>query len=130
MTTLPTQAEFPANPGRPLVIPTDEVEPIQPAESAGGSLEVLQAIVGGYIDLVKIGSHEGYSIDLVINDEGKVHGLPKNSRATVLAAETGAIRLGDFIAGPAAVVLSDPSTGESYGVTREAAQSVRQRARL
>lgn len=38
------------------------------------TLEYLQGYVGGYIDVVRLNDE----IDLVINDEGKIHNLPIN----------------------------------------------------
>lgn len=54
------------------------------------TLEYLQDYVGGYIDIVSLNS----DIDLVINDEGKIHQLPTN-RARI----GGNGRVADFICG-------------------------------
>lgn len=54
------------------------------------TLEYLQGYVGGYIDVVRLNDE----IDLVINDEGKIHDLPIN-RACV--GDGGTIT--DFICG-------------------------------
>lgn len=42
-------------------------------------LENLQGYVGGYIDVVRLNDE----IDLVINDEGKIHDLPTNRGGAV-----------------------------------------------
>ena len=43
------------------------------------TLEYLQGYVGGYIDVVRLNDE----IDLVINDEGKIHDLPTNRGGAV-----------------------------------------------
>ena len=54
------------------------------------TLEYLQEYVGGYIDVVRLNDE----IDLVINDEGKIHDLPTN-RACI--GDNGGVY--DFICG-------------------------------
>lgn len=65
---------------------------------AGGqpSLQQLQEAVGGFIELVRTNEH-----DIVINEEGKLIGLPLNNQATDLAR--GFISLWDGIVGTAVV---------------------------
>lgn len=63
-----------------------------------GHLGWLQGHVGGYIEFVDL----GLAGSLVVNEEGKLHGLPRNRLATWLASP----RLwgGDYIAGAAVLV--------------------------
>ena len=61
------------------------------------SLENLQKLVDGYIEIVP-------TIDgrlLVLNEEGKIIGLPKNPKATKLT--NGIINQGDYIVGDVVV---------------------------
>lgn len=59
------------------------------------TLEEMQKTVGGYIQVLNLGD----GTVLVINEEGKLHGLKVNVEATSLAA--GVLFAGDCIVGPA-----------------------------
>ncbi len=72
---------------------------VTPAHGVSFTLEELHALVGGYIEVVRLPSGDL----MVINEEGKLHDLLYNERATALAASV--LFAGDYIAGPA-VVLS------------------------
>lgn len=76
------------------------VEPKKPAriEIIRNELSVLQRLVGGYIECVRMG---GY--DIIINEEGKLSDLEPN-----FAIHGG----GDYIAGTAVFVGVDLSEGE------------------
>ncbi|MEU3455616.1 DUF3846 domain-containing protein [Micromonospora sp. NPDC006766] len=67
---------------RVVVIPADEDEPITlrylARDENGSTLRAMQATVGGYVDVVR--TAEG--VDVWINDEGLLMGLPFNERAT------------------------------------------------
>lgn len=54
-----------------------------PANGRDYSLKEMQAIVGGYIELVPC---KQPGMIMVINEEGKLLGLPRNEQATALAA--------------------------------------------
>jgi hypothetical protein len=54
--------------------------PVQPANGTDFSLEELQNIVGGYIETVMLPNGNL----LVLNEEGKLEGLPLNTTATDL----------------------------------------------
>ena len=58
------------------------------------TLEELQAAVGGYIEVHHI--HDG-SLLLVINEEGKLHRLPVNDRATELYDNPNDVVVGDVL---------------------------------
>lgn len=49
------------------------------------SLEFMQSVVGGYIEI----AHIGNNMLLVCNEEGKLIGLPLNTAATVFCAAHG-----------------------------------------
>lgn len=59
----------------------------QPANGTDWQLEELQAIVGGYIEIV--GLHDGRL--MILNEEGKLHWLPINQEATRLFNEGGRV---------------------------------------
>jgi len=65
-----------------IIIPADTAKPIELRE-ADTELATLQAIVGGYIELVPDWhEHEGRSCDVFCNERGRPEGLPVNARAT------------------------------------------------
>lgn len=45
------------------------------------SLDELQKLVGGYIERVEIGP----GLDMIVDEEGRLKGLPQNAEATLLA---------------------------------------------
>ena len=65
------------------------------------TLEEAQAFVGGYIEIVTTRKGE----QIVINEEGKLQGLPWNDLATDLAHEGGAISSDDYIAGNCMILV-------------------------
>ena len=75
-------------------------------------LEVLQDIVGGYIEYVDL-SQDGLS--MIINEEGKILDLEYNLGATILFNETHLGR--DFICGNAIIVRD--VNGENASISDE-----------
>ena len=57
---------------------------VHPADGKAFTLEELQGFVGGYIERLQVGFREMY-----LNEEGKLHKLPLNRRATDLARMAG-----------------------------------------
>lgn len=57
---------------------------VYPKNGTDFSLEELQAVVGGYIELVFLGDKI-----LVANEEGKLYGLPLNTKATEIIRNYG-----------------------------------------
>jgi hypothetical protein len=72
---------------------------VKPENGTDFSLEELQEIVGGYIETVP--TYKRGEI-LVVNEEGKLLGLPFNREATVLARI-----YNDYIAGDALLCKED-----------------------
>lgn len=70
---------------------------IKPANGSVFTLEELQSFVGGYIEIVPIGSTHL----LVIDEEGKLKGKPINEAATLHARRNGCIAPDDVIVGDA-----------------------------
>lgn len=69
---------------------------VQPKNGTDFQLEELQAFVGGYIEIV----HSVYDQTImVINEEGKINGLPENETATGEARRKGMIHWYDHIVG-------------------------------
>lgn len=81
------------------IIPADNTKPIRfddvnPAES-------LDTLVGGDFQLVGL---RPYSMNMYVNENGKLEGLPTNLRATVLCNWAEAIRADDYINGDAVLL--------------------------
>ena len=70
-----------------------ELKPANPKK--GFSLEELQKLVGGYIECAHFGNDGKF---FVVNEEGKLMGLPYNAGATAIYAEHVP---GDYIVGNA-----------------------------
>jgi len=78
---------------------------VHPATPPSFTLEEMQALVGGYIEMVPMAGDKM----LIINEEGKLQGLPYNIDATWQVADR--LLSGDYIAGPA-VLVSEQELGE------------------
>lgn len=75
---------------------------VAPEQGEIYSLSELQKSVGGYIDiLVNVGKplSTGRRVDMVINEEGKLEGLPQNLVASIFAWHNKAIDISDCIVG-------------------------------
>ena len=75
-----------------LILSNGEEREINPSADKF-SLEELQKIVGGYIEIIRIDSER----DMVINEEGKIDKLPYNAKATEIYQEV--YNTIDFIVG-------------------------------
>lgn len=73
----------------------NEVARIKPDNGTDFTLEELQSLVGGYIEIVKVGT-----MVMVTNEDGKRDG-DYNAIATMVADTAGVLRRGDYIAGDA-----------------------------
>jgi hypothetical protein len=83
--------------------------------SAPASIESLQAGVGGYIEYVSsFDTYEGKPAIVLINEEGKLVGLPRNDTATHLWKEAFGEELNDFIVGPCLILQGDDEFMESF----------------
>lgn len=78
-------------------------------ESIVGDLPTLQELIGGDIEAVTFGESHVY-----INNEGKIHGLTANPRATFLILEAG-VNFRDMFAGTA-VFLGTTDDGDEADV--------------
>lgn len=65
---------------------------VEPKNGKDFSLEELQAVVGGYIEIADMGDEF-----MVLNEEGKLLNLPLNERATALYKKK--VYAGDYIVG-------------------------------
>ena len=72
-----------------------EIIPVEPKNGTDFQLEEMQEIVGGYIQLFYLMNDVGEVI--VMNEDGKIEGLPTNPKATELAESL--LYDGDFIVG-------------------------------
>lgn len=85
------------------IIKTDgTIQDVAPADGKAFSLEEMQRIVGGYIEIIP--SNDGRLI--VLNEEGKLHNLPGNPAATVFFAR-GVIADDDYIVGDVLVTPNE-----------------------
>ena len=73
---------------------------VSPSNDSDYSLEELQEFVGGYIEIVRLGGNKM----MVINEEGKIHNLPLNIKATSIIQLKGR---NDVIVGNALVCSID-----------------------
>jgi hypothetical protein len=71
------------------------------------ALKTLQGAVGGYVHLLRT----VLDVQLVINDDGKAVGLPRNPHADALLHELGVQMHGDFIVGDVVVASMTPVGG-------------------
>ena len=87
------------------------MEPMKPAEikEIDGSLEGMQAIVGGLIELYC--PFEDENVGIVVNEEGKLLCLPQ-SRIVTFHGE-----IADILAGPAFIVNLDDEEGNFTSLT-------------
>lgn len=86
-----------------IVIHTDgALTAVKPKDFKKFTLEELQAFVGGFILVINLTEDKL----LVVNEEGKLHNLPVNEKATALAHGCNAIFASDYIVGDAVVIES------------------------
>lgn len=87
-----------------ILIKTDgSVSQFFPRNGRRFSLEEAQGLVGGYIQVITLPAN----CILIVNEEGKLQGLPYNQSATAIAYGSYAISSGDCIVGDAVVCPSD-----------------------
>jgi len=78
-----------------LVIPASDILPVEVRE-LDGSLKSLQEIVGGYIQMI-----DTEHVQFVLNEEGKLYGMPVNDRANAYLYSIAPEWAGhDFMVGP------------------------------
>jgi hypothetical protein len=83
-----------------VIYPDGAQRTVTPAHGVSFTLEELRKLVGGSIELVALSTGDM----MLINEEGKLLGLPYNPLATMLAAPS--LFPGDYIAGPAVIISS------------------------
>jgi len=95
-----------------VVVPQDDNLPLELHDFDG--LADYQQAVGGSVEAVDLDSP---ATTLFVNDEGKIHGMPVNHRATLLAWLTNRyLRRRDVICGPAVLVGPPDEFGCSQSV--------------
>lgn len=106
---------------RMLVIPVEG--PVRVVSEVGGlTLAHLQAVVGGYIEAVTVTrvltdtGLRSAPCTVFVNEEGKLHNLPFNARATDLCAVSIAPPPADYIAGDVAVLGPPDARGDETDV--------------
>lgn len=83
-----------------LIRPDGTKETVTPADGKHFTLEEMQKLVEGYIQIIQVPVAAGKWADLVMNEEGKFEGLAYNKEATALGRIAG-IADDDFIVGNA-----------------------------
>jgi hypothetical protein len=73
--------------------------PVTPAHGPRFTLEELQALVGGTIEFIDLPDHKV----MVLNEEGKMRGLPSNPAATLRMAGAGTMP-SDYAVGDVVIV--------------------------
>jgi len=92
-----------------IVIPASSLVPVE-LKTLDGSLEGYQSVVNGLIQVVEAGG-----IVFIVNEEGKLQGMPINNRATsYLYAVVPEWRGWDVLAGP--VLIMGNGDGEFTSV--------------
>ena len=95
-----------------LIVTTDgELKATSLPDDEFAQYNLMRATVGGLIEAVPLDD----STVMWVNEEGKLHGLPANEKATSLAA--GRIFPGDYIAGQAIITGHMNDTGETVGIS-------------
>ena len=84
-------------------------------------LEVIQDLVGGYIQYVNI-SQDG--VDMIVNEEGKIYNLDYNLKATLLFRATHLFK-DDYIVGDVVIVGTD-NLGENGDLTDLEIETIKQ----
>jgi len=79
-----------------------EVSDVTPANGKHFSLAEMQRFVGGYIEIIPA---QDPLFSLVINEEGKLNGLPRNETATSMTR--GVVMPGDFVVGDVLIISND-----------------------
>lgn len=85
---------------RAAIIPADPAQPIR-IEDITADYKALGAIVGGFIEAV---GARIIGASMYVNEEGKIHSLRRNDRATIIAHLSQSIRSTDYIAGDAVLL--------------------------
>ena len=99
-------------------VPADEDKPLELVEFDQGNIKAIQHYVGGWFQFVDV---ERPGASIACNEEGKVHGLPLNRRATLIWW-TGwtAARQVDALMGDCLIVgLPDEEEGNTQSVPDE-----------
>lgn len=91
------------------VIPADRDQPVRIDEVDSIDLDYLKQQVAGWIEALGIPDTE---VNMYLNEEGKLVGLPANRRANRLAHRHRAVQVFDVIVGD--VVIVGPVDDEGY----------------
>ncbi len=76
--------------GRMTVYLTDGTSTALEVDKAP-TLEQLQKLVGGYIEIVHV-LYNGQRAQMIVNDEGHIHGMPPNHMGTAIYHATARLR--------------------------------------
>ena len=95
-----------------FVIPAEHMEIAGVRDIDGAAaLDALQKAVGGYVEALHLPT---LAADMFINEEAKIYGLARNTRATGLAGVLySGLALGDYIAGDAIITGGPNEDGDA-----------------
>jgi hypothetical protein len=97
-----------------ILIPADQLMPVELRTLDREDLASYQALVGGYIEAVNL---EGPAASMYINEEGKLYGLPVNMRATHIEwAHNALLREEDIVMGDAFILGPVDQNGDDTSV--------------
>lgn len=101
--------------GKIIVIPADMAEPVTTRDAdRQPSIERLHAWVGGFIELVPHWEHHnGRPCVAFCNEEGKLHELPVNHRATMMWWNVLGRRVDDVLVGTVVLLIDLPDDEEA-----------------
>lgn len=103
---------------RAVSIDTDGVATVHDWDVTHGTLKHLQEAVGGFVDVVVLAA----DMDMWVNDEGLVIGLPINETATAIAHQHGMKH--QFYVGPAVFTGGCNEEGDTLPLTEEQAATI------
>ena len=97
-----------------IIIPADASQPVQSREAdEQPPVHELNAIVGGSLEHVPLwNDYMGMDCAVYCNEEGKLHNMPVNVRATVLWYQHNGRRLDDVLVGDVVMVVGLPDKPE------------------
>lgn len=80
-----------------IIKASGDIQEVSPKNGSDFSLEELQEIVGGYIEVVYF--HDGTNRIMIVDEEGKLKNYPINEAASEIAYQGKGVGIMDYIVG-------------------------------